>query len=330
MPTRSAAVDLKDPITKHLRNGLPCLRQSFTVGEALERIRTHPPTGTIIYFYVVDDSDRLVGVIPTRKLLLASLETTLVSIMIMKPVYLTTAVTVLEACELFILHRFLALPVVDEERKLIGTVDIELYADEIRGTAERDNRDDLFQLIGVHVDAAKQGTSSNAFRLRFPWLTSNIVGGLLAALLSSLFHETLGKMVILAFFIPVVLSLADAVAMQSVSLAIQGLRSSRKSFRQTVRLLGREASTGWRLGLASGPIVAAAALIWTKSWVVMLAVGASIIASLTVTAVIGMVVPLLLHALRKDPKVAAGPVALVTADLLALLCYFGAGALLSG
>lgn len=330
MPIRQPAVDLSDSITKHLKNGLPHLLSSLSVREALDRIREQPPRGNIIYFYVVDSEDRLVGVIPTRRLLLAALDATLDSIMIKKPVYLPRSATVLEACELFILHRFLALPVVDAEMKLVGTVDIELYADEIRDSAERDNRDDLFQLIGVHVDAAKRGTSGDAFRERFPWLTSNIVGGLLAAMLTGFFHETLGKLVVLVFFIPVILSLADAVAMQSVSLAIQRMRRAPGSLRQTARLLSREAATGWRLGLACGPIVAVAALLWTRSWIVIGALGISILAALTATAVIGMLVPLLLHLLRKDPKVAAGPIALVTADLFALLFYFGTGALFAG
>ena len=194
---------LHEPITKHLQVDVPRLLSGQTVGEALQWLRQHPPAGRIIYFYVVDEQGRLEGVMPTRRLVLSPETTRLEDIMVRQVVAIPAAATLLEACEFFIQYRHLALPVVDETRKLLGAVDVELYTDEVDNVGSAEARDELFQLIGVHVAGAYQG-SLPAFARRFPWLACNLVAGILAALLSGIYRYELQTVVALAFFIPVV------------------------------------------------------------------------------------------------------------------------------
>jgi NhaA family Na+:H+ antiporter len=108
-----------------------------TAGQALEWLRQNPPPGRVIYFYVVDDQGRLVGVVPTRRLLLASSSTPLAELMVGNLVVVPAEATVLDACEFFIQHRLLAFPVVDEERRILGVVDVDLYTDAL-AQMERD------------------------------------------------------------------------------------------------------------------------------------------------------------------------------------------------
>ena len=129
----------------------------------------------------------------------------------------------LDACEFFILHRLLALPVVDEHRRILGIVDVELYTSELIDLDSPERSDDLFQLIGVHLAEARQLSPLAAFRSRFPWLLATVAGGILAAFLAGLFRAELEKAVALALFIPVVLALSESVSIQSVSLALQVL-----------------------------------------------------------------------------------------------------------
>src|SRR5262249_10800547 len=152
-----------------------------------------------------DDQGRLAGVVPTRRLLLAPPECPIAEIMVRHVVTLPARTTVLEACEFFIQYRFLAFPVVDEQRHLLGVVDVEMYTDEVAKLEDGRARDDLFQLLGVHTNGAREGSPRTAFLRRFPWLGCNIAAGLLAAFLSSLYQEALDRVVALAFFIPVVL-----------------------------------------------------------------------------------------------------------------------------
>src|SRR5262249_10523643 len=129
--TALTKIELNDPVTRHIHQDLARMLVSQTVGEALHELRRNPPTGRILYMYVVDDQGRLEGVVPTRRLLLASPEQPLAELMVRQVVALPARTTVLEACEFFIQHRFLAFPVVDGDRRLLGVVDVELYTHEI-------------------------------------------------------------------------------------------------------------------------------------------------------------------------------------------------------
>jgi magnesium transporter len=322
VPAPLTEANLNDPVTQHMRQDFTRLRADQTVGEALGRLRRHPPAGRIIYFYVVDADDRLLGVVPTRRLLLSPPEQRLADIMVRPVVALPAGATVLDACEFFIQHRFLGLPVVDDARHLLGVVDVELYTDEVSQLGHAGHRDDLFQLIGVHVAQAQQASPAVAFRLRFPWLLCNVAGGLLATLLSGVYRQELETVVALALFIPVVLALAESVSIQSVSLTLQTLRGEQASWSALGRKLRSEALTGLALGAAAGIIVAAVALVWIGGVGVALCLLGGIAGGLTGAAVVGLTLPILLRLLRLDPQVAAGPIALAAADVVTLLIYF--------
>jgi magnesium transporter len=313
---------LNDPVTRHLRSDFPQLAQGQTVGEALAAIRARPPAERVVYFYVVDDEGRLRGVVPTRRLLFSPLERPLAEVMVTPVVALPATATVLDACELFIMHRLLALPVVDGDRRLLGMVDVSLYTAEVGNLEERARGDDLFQLVGVHLTEAQQGSPTASFVRRFPWLLCNVGGGLVAAFLAWAYEAQLRRAVELALFIPVVLALAESVSIQSVSLALQTLHGRRPSWSAVLPKVGREAATGLLLGGATGLTVAGAALVWLGLPWVALCVLLAIVGGVAGAASVGLAMPYLLRLLRLDPQVAAGPVALAAADMMALLLYF--------
>jgi magnesium transporter len=320
--------NLNDPVTAHLRMDFTQLFSGQTVGEALERLRSHPPPGRIVYLYVVDGDGRLAGVVPTRRLLLSAPHTALAEIMVRQVVALPASATVLEACEFFIQHRLLAFPVVDDQRRILGVVDVDLYTDKLRDLGDADERNDVFQLVGVHLTTGRQSTPFLAFRSRFPWLGCNLAAGILAALLSGLYDYELRQVVELAFFIPVVLNLAESVSSQSVSLALQGLHGPRPTWRALLRGLRRELLTGLLLGLGAGAVVALTGLVWLKQVPVALCLLGGIAGGVTVAAALGLALPVLLRLLHLEPRVAAGPVALAGVDIVTILLYFNLARLL--
>jgi magnesium transporter len=322
MPQALTAVALNDPVTRHVRRDFVPLRLGQSVAGALNSLRQGQPQGRIIYFYVVDGEDRLQGVVPTRRLLLSPLETPIASLMVQPVIAIPHTATVLEACEFFTLHRLLAFPVIDEEKRIIGLVDVDLYTDELTDLDRREGTDDLFQLIGVHLTATQQAHPLTSFRQRFPWLLCNIAAGIAAALLLGLFEAELQKAVALALFIPVVLALAESVAIQSVSLTLQMLRGQRPTWAAMPPKIGRELMTGGLLGLACGGVVALMALLWLGHFSVAGCILTGIAGGVAVAAVLGLSVPYVLHLLQRDPQVAAGPIALAAADMLTLLIYF--------
>src|SRR5215211_2204281 len=112
-----------------MRRDFVQLQAGQTVGEALA-IRARQPPGRVIYYYVSDGEGRLRGVVPTRRLLLSPPEAPLADVMVREVVTVPHTATVLDACEFFTLHRLLAFPVVDGERRIVGLVDVDLYTAE--------------------------------------------------------------------------------------------------------------------------------------------------------------------------------------------------------
>ena len=316
---------LEEPIFAHLRRDFVPLDVRLTAGEALERLRSQSLGEQIVYFYVVDDQERLAGVVPTRRLLMAPLDARLDSIMVRDVVTMPTWATVRQACDLFISRRLLAFPVVDAEGRLHGVADISLFTRELADLASRQSADDAFQLIGIHL---RQDLGPWAgFRDRFPWLLANVSGGLLAAFVTSRYESLLDAVVVLALFIPVVLALAESVSIQSVTLTLQAFHAAGNAPSRP-RSLVIELATATMLGAGCGALVGAVAGVWHQKVVLAVAITIAITLSMVTASVLGVVLPSMLRAMKRDPTIAAGPIVLALADIATLLFYFNLAGLL--
>src|SRR5947209_11574611 len=174
MPEVSGIPDFSSPVIEHARKDFPLLDADMTVGQALDRIRREGVGERVIYFFAVDSDKRLVGVLPTRRLLTASLESPLKEIMVRRVVAIPATATVLDACEFFVLYKFFAFPVVDDQRRVVGVIDVSLFADEILQAGEKEEqqrtaspvRDDIFEALGFHLDQIRGASAWRLFRLR--------------------------------------------------------------------------------------------------------------------------------------------------------------------
>ncbi|MBX3734144.1 MAG: magnesium transporter [Verrucomicrobiae bacterium] len=313
---------MDQPILELARKDFTALPRHLTADQALDNIRRHGIGERVVYFYVTEEDGRLAGVLPTRRLLTAEGSKPLSELMIPKVAALPSTATVAEACEAFALHKFLAFPVVDADRRLVGMVDVSLFTDEVFDLAEREQLDAMFEAIGIRAGAMNSSTSWLAFQYRFPWLLATIASGTLCALLAGRFEMTLSKSLVLAFFMTLVLGLGEGVAMQSMTVTIQALRATRPSWKWFGGAVRRELGTAVLLGLACGISVALVAWIWRGELQAAGVIGASIALALLGASFFGLGVPTILHALKLDPKIAAGPVSLALADLGTLTVYF--------
>lgn len=314
--------NLDDPISAHMQTDVTTVRQDQTVGEVLEQLRRQPLGAKIVYIYVLDRDDRLVGVLPTRHLLSSEPAAVIGAIMIARVVSLFYLTSVLDACKLFMESRLLALPVIDEHKKLCGVVDIGLFTNEIVQISERYSFEDVFQLIGVQMSCLNKSSQWSQFGARFPWLLCNVGGGLACAFIASLYEGLLNTAVVLALFIPVVLALAESVGMQSMTLTLQRLHGTKTCFSDLLRAVGRELLTAAALGASCGAVVGCVAWAWKGTPQVALAVTASITLAMTTSCLLAVILPSTVHAMKVDPRIAAGPIVLAAADLTTLVFYF--------
>jgi magnesium transporter len=330
MNVASRIPDFHASVVDHARKDFPLLDVTMTVGEALERIRHEGVGERVIYFYVVDEQKRLVGVVPTRRLLTAPLEASLRQIMVPRVLAVPATATVLDACEFFVLYKFLAFPVVDEQRHVIGIIDANLFAEEILEAGESEDRyrsaspvgPEFFEALGFRIEQIRGASPWRIFRFRFPWLLVTVTGGTLSAVLAGFFQATLTRSLVLAFFLTMVLGLNESVSAQSMSVTIHALRSVTVTWRWLATAFRREVATAILLGIACGFIVGVIAWFWRNDIRAAFVIGGSIGVSLVTACALGLGVPSLLHRLKLDPKIAAGPVTLALADFVALVIYF--------
>jgi magnesium transporter len=322
--------DFNSPIVEHARKDFPLLDAEMSVAAALERIRKEGVGERVIYFFATDNEKRLVGVLPTRRLLTAPLETRLEEIMVRRVVAIPASATVLEACEFFVLYKFFAFPVVDRARRVVGVVDVSLFAEEILEAGDREEKrpvvanlgDDVFEALGFRLAQIRGASPWRVFRYRFPWLLATVAAGTACAVLAGAFEATLAGSLVVAFFLTMVLGLNESVSMQSMTLTIQALRVNTLTRRWFLENLRREIVTSLLLGMACGLLVSAIVWIWRRDANGAMVVGVSIAVSLVTACLFGFSVPSLLHWLKLDPKIAAGPVTLAVTDFFALAFYF--------
>src|SRR6266478_3435085 len=321
----AGAIDFNAPAADYARQDFPLLQAGASAEKALETVRREGVGERVIYFYAVDEGGRLVGVVPTRRLLTAAPATVLREIMVPRVIALPAEATVLEACEFFVLYKLLAFPVVDAERHVIGVVDADMFMQSVLQTEETKSegaRYDFFEELGFHLAQVRDASPWRMFRYRFPWLLATVAAGTACALLAGAFEVTLARSLVIAFFLTMVLGLNESVSTQSMSVTIQALRSARVTRRWFATAFRREMMTALLLAVACGALVTAIVWFWRDEIRAALVIGGSIAASLVTACLFGLGVPSLLHWWKLDPKISAGPVTLALADFFALLFYF--------
>ncbi len=320
--SQSAAEHLDELVLPFVRQDFTTLADDATVEQALASIRSQGVGERVVYFYVVNAAKQLVGVVPTRRLLTTPLDSRLVDIMIRNVVAIPATATVMDACECFAIHKFFAFPILDAARHVVGVADVGLFTNQVFDVAEREQMDEVFEAIGFRVTQVRDASPGRAFRIRFPWLVTTLISGTFCALLASAYELTLAKSLVLTFFLTMILGLNESVSIQSMTMTIQALRSLTPTRRWYLQAFRREAGTALLLGLACGVIVLIISCVWRGPDLAAVVVGVTIFLTLCVACLAGLSVPTILHALKLDPKIAAGPLTLALTDIIALLLYF--------
>ncbi len=322
--------DLDDNVMKHAADDFVALRAQSSIGEALAFIRSSSTQSTILYFYVVDDEDRLVGVVQTRRMLTSELEATVESIMAKNVITIPDTANLMEALEFFILYKFLAFPVVDQNGRILGVIDINVFTQEMLDMEEREQVHSIFDTLGVRISERKDRSPWSVFRSRFPWLLATITSGTVCALLVGLFQATLAQSLILAFFLTLVLGLGESVSMQAMAITVHLMHHQSSSAVWYLSTLKRELLRVFLLAIACAGIVGCIAILWKGDIRAGAVIAGGIFGSLMTACFLGVSVPAFFHRLRLDMRVASGPLTLALADICTVVVYFSLAAFILG
>jgi len=293
-----------------------------TADEARALLRERKLDHSLFYVYVVDADDRLLGQVSARRLLLSRGDEPMTKLMHAAPAVAACTDTTGQAFDYLATYRQLAIPVVDGQQRLLGVVDVTAWtadaADRLEG-----GRAEFFGRLGAAVEEHRLGGPIRGFQMRMPWLLCNIASGLACAFIAEIHEELLEAVIVLAAFIPLVLTVTESVGVQAAELSV-GLLRSNASLPAFLRRLRTEAATSILLGLAAGGIVGISTLILTQPEErhrIILILLLSVISAMVIAALIGSFVPRILRRLGADPKFASGPVTLMAVDVSSTLTY---------
>jgi len=285
----------------------------------IEQLRDEAPEAEIIYYnYVVNEKGQLVGVISLRDLIVAPLNETIDNIMNTRVISVDEDMDQEEVALVIQKYDILAVPVVSKDNRLLGIVTV----DDVIDILEDETTEDFGE-----ISATKGATDINlsaftAAKKRSPWILTLMFFGLITAGVIGQFEETLEQVVLLAAFVPMIMDSAGNVGTQSLTVAVRGLALGTIEKSNIWRMIRREFSTGVLIGIASMIAISLIIPIFYSNWVIALVVGVSILATLSVSAVTGAIVPLIINRLNIDPAVASGPFITTINDIIGLFIYF--------
>jgi len=294
-------------------------RGDETIAGTLTRLAVEKPA-SVELICVVDGAGRLLGAFPGGRLF--TLEGTVTLREAMDPAFPRIGADVDQehAASLALHHGVDALPVVDREGRLLGVMPSQALLQVLRS----EHVEDLHRLAGIRREAVQarhaiDDPPMRSARHRLPWLLVGLAGGALATAVMAGFEATLQKTVAVAFFIPGLVYLADAVGTQSEAIAVRGLSLTRSGIGH---LLASELRTGMLIGGALGLIAYLPILLaFGDAWLAA-AVSLSIFFASSAAAAIGLGLPWLLARRGLDPAYGSGPMATVIQDILSILVYF--------
>jgi magnesium transporter len=289
-------------------------------GDVLTRLAAEKPASTELVLVVGADG-RLAGAVPTARLFAAQEKMPLGQLIDMSFPRVRPNTDQELAASLALHHGVDALAVVDADGRALGVMPTQALLQVLR----REHVEDLHLLAGIQREAwqarhAIEDPPLRRMRHRLPWLVVGLGGSALATLAMASFESTLARNVTVAFFIPGIVYLADAIGTQSEAIAVRGLSLTRAGI---AHLAVSELGTGLLLGAVLGLLAYLPVRLAFGDGGLAVAVACAIFAAGGMAAALGLLLPWALARAGRDPALGSGPLATVIQDILSVLVYLG-------
>ncbi len=303
----------------HLVASVPRAREDQSAGAVVEQLLAHRHDCVDIVC-VLDADERLRGVIPLARLLALPRETRLGSVVHPGCPRVHPGTDQEHVASLALHHTLSAIPVIDAHEHLLGVVPSEALLHILR----REHVEDLHRFAGITRETlrareAMEEPPLRRLRHRLPWLLLGLLGSTLATFIVARFEAALAVSPVIAFFIPGLVYLADAIGTQTEAVAVRGISLSHARLSS---LVASELRTGLLIGLVLGTLTLPGVWLVFGNLSLALAVSGALVAAGGIATTIGLLLPWLLGRLGSDPAYGSGPLATIVQDLLSLLTYF--------
>jgi magnesium transporter len=296
------------------------LRSDLKVKEAIQKIRHSVQKGDpASYLYVVDAENKLAGIMNMRDMIVAGPESTLQEAM-RKDVFSVNAFEDREkVAHVLSDRRLFALPVVDNDRRLLGVV----KADELIGDVQEEGTEDILKMFGAGGDERAFSPVSFSLRKRLPWLYVNLATAFLAAAVVSMFESIIAKITILAVYLPVVAGQGGNAGAQSLAVVMRALVMREIRPHAARRLILKETWVGIINGLVIGLVTGVVAWIWQGNQYLGVVIGLAMIANLAVAGLSGAAIPITMKAIGIDPAQSSSIILTTITDVVGFFSFLG-------
>ncbi|MDX2495994.1 MAG: magnesium transporter [Desulfuromusa sp.] len=300
------------------------LEQEITVKQAIESLQDSEDYEMVFYVYVTDEHNHLVGVLSLRQLLTVPPGTKLSEIMSTNVMRVRADMDQEEVADLVAKYNILAIPVVDDQGKLLGLITVDDVIDVMRDEAT----EDILRMAGTSEEEMLLGFKSlQIARLRLPWLLTTLVGGVVTGTLMWYFKATLEQAIMLISFIPVITGMGGNVGSQTSTILVRGFATGRVDFSMVKRIFLKELRVGLIMGLVCGLVISTVATLWHQNIYFGLVVGIAMVTAITVAACMGVLVTVFFKKVGIDPAIASSPIVQTVNDISGILIYFSAATL---
>jgi len=296
----------------------------WTVGQTIDHMRATGENLPELFFdiYVVDPGYHPIGAVSVSALLRRPRDTPLSDLA--EPV---TDIAVdqdqEEVAYAFEKYRLISAPVVDEAGRLVGQITV----DDIVGVLQEENQEDILALAGVG-DEGRDATTWGSTKARLPWLSVNLLTGLLSATVISGFSASIEALVALAVLMPIVASIGGNAGTQALTVTVRALALRELNASNAFRLVRRELRVALINGAVLASLTSVAAGLWFNDWNLGAVVAMAIVLNLLAAGAAGALVPLTLGRLRQDPAVSSGVFVTAVTDIVGFFVFLGLATLI--
>jgi magnesium transporter len=299
--------------------------EATTADAAINEIRRLGDTIEVAsYLYVINGEGRLRGVVPLRRLVAAPAHQTLGELMIEDPVAITAQADQEEAARLVSKYNLLAIPVVDESRRLLGVITV----DDVIEVIHEEATEDMYHIAGLSEDERVFSPFSRSVHKRTPWMIVNLATAFLAAGVVGLFQDTIAQMVVLAVFMPVVAGMGGNMGIQTLTVITRGLALGELQFSSALRAIVKQVGVGIVVGASAGLLTGAVAYLWQGKPMLGGVLFVAMIANMAVAGLAGAAIPLALKAVGQDPALGSGVIVTTFTDVFGFLSFLGLATIL--
>ena len=297
-----------------------CVKAYMTVKQTLRYLQDNKEEIDHAYdLYVVDDFDKLKGVVTLKELVTTHFDTTIGEILQPNVETIPFDMDQEEVGHLFEKYGYLTLPVVDRVGRLLGIVTV----DDVMQILRDENTEDIHKLGGVGEGEKVNGTLKESVKSRLPWLFVNLLTAIFASAVVGLLEGTIEKVVSLATFMPIVAGMGGNAGTQTLTVIVRGLALGELDLKHFKKALLKELGIGLITGVSIGAVIAVLGYLWEGNIIFGAVIGIAMILNMIVATLSGLVVPIVLKKMKIDPALASSVFVTTFTDVLGFFFFLG-------